>query len=138
MADVLDRIEKLVAVAASPNEEEARTAAVFACRMMLKHKVKFSLPEPEQEDNPAESGYDAESEYDDREQPEPRRQKRKRAKQSEFQTKIAPGDGHCKWCGKLIRRGAWCIHKPRWYYHTGCAEKAVNFFGVALDEIRGH
>ncbi len=39
MSDVVDKVRKLVALASSPNEEEARTAAVKACRLILEHKL---------------------------------------------------------------------------------------------------
>lgn len=41
MADdkVLDRIQKLIALSASPEEEEARTSALMACRLILEHRL---------------------------------------------------------------------------------------------------
>jgi uncharacterized protein DUF2786 len=44
MADVLDKIRKLMALAASPNENEARTAALLAVKLMGEHKVELRLP----------------------------------------------------------------------------------------------
>lgn len=44
----LDRIVKLVRLAANnPSEEEARTAAVTACRMMVKHEVALRIGSPQ-------------------------------------------------------------------------------------------
>jgi hypothetical protein len=42
---VLERIEQLMALATSPNEHEARTAALLAVQLMKKHKVVLSIPE---------------------------------------------------------------------------------------------
>ena len=46
MSRVLDRVSKLLALATSPNEEEARTAAIMACRMIAKHKLVISEERP--------------------------------------------------------------------------------------------
>lgn len=44
---VLDRVVKLIRLASNnPHEEEARTAALVACRMMTKFKVKVVMGEP--------------------------------------------------------------------------------------------
>jgi hypothetical protein len=42
-ADILKRIERLIALAASDNENEARNAAVTACRLIRDHKVHLVL-----------------------------------------------------------------------------------------------
>ena len=47
--DVLEKIRSLVARAMSPYEEEARTAAVQACRLILEHKITLALPHEENE-----------------------------------------------------------------------------------------
>lgn len=46
MTDVLDRLRRLVALAASKGtpQEEARTAAVQACRMIVEHELEVTLP----------------------------------------------------------------------------------------------
>src|SRR5271165_5323265 len=36
---VLDRIQKLIALSGSPEEEEARTSALLACRLILEHRL---------------------------------------------------------------------------------------------------
>jgi hypothetical protein len=41
---VLERIEQLLALATSPNEHEARNAAVLAAALIRKHKVVLSMP----------------------------------------------------------------------------------------------
>lgn len=45
-SDVLDRVGKLISLAQSDNEEEARTAAMQATRMMREHKLVL-VPESE-------------------------------------------------------------------------------------------
>ena len=45
MSDPISRIQQLVALAASTQEEEARSAAVQACRLIREHKIVFLLPE---------------------------------------------------------------------------------------------
>jgi hypothetical protein len=41
---VLDRLEDLLALAASPNENEARNAAWLAVKLIRKHRLVISLP----------------------------------------------------------------------------------------------
>jgi hypothetical protein len=45
VSDPISRIQQLVALAASSSEEEARSAAVQACRLIREHKIVFLLPE---------------------------------------------------------------------------------------------
>ena len=40
----LDRIRKLIALAGSANENEARNAAVQACKLLTEHKVALVMP----------------------------------------------------------------------------------------------
>jgi hypothetical protein len=42
---ILERIEQLMRLATSPNENEARTAALLAVQLMRKHGVELSLPQ---------------------------------------------------------------------------------------------
>lgn len=44
--NTLDRIKKLVALAGSTNENEARNAAVQACKLITEHKVELVMPGP--------------------------------------------------------------------------------------------
>jgi hypothetical protein len=44
LAKVLERIEQLMALATSPNDNEARNAALLAVQLIRKHKVKLELP----------------------------------------------------------------------------------------------
>jgi hypothetical protein len=41
---VIERIEQLLALATSPNEHEARTAAMLAAALIRKHKIVLSMP----------------------------------------------------------------------------------------------
>jgi hypothetical protein len=41
MSTVLDRVKKLLALAASPNEHEARTAAVLAAKLIREHGLEL-------------------------------------------------------------------------------------------------
>jgi hypothetical protein len=44
MATVLDRIQHLLALASSPNEHEARNAALLAAQLIKKHGVQLTMP----------------------------------------------------------------------------------------------
>ncbi len=44
MSAIIERINKLVALAQSSNENEARNAAVQACKLMVQHKVVLAIP----------------------------------------------------------------------------------------------
>ncbi len=44
MADILDRVKKLLALAASPFPEEARTASFKAAQLIKEHKIELRLP----------------------------------------------------------------------------------------------
>ncbi len=44
MANVLDKINKLIALAGSPDEPEARSAAWAAVKLIREHKIQMSLP----------------------------------------------------------------------------------------------
>jgi hypothetical protein len=45
MATVIERVHRLLALAESPNEHEARNAAVQAARLIRQHKITLLLPE---------------------------------------------------------------------------------------------
>lgn len=38
---IVDRVEKLIALSASPNENEARNSAAIACKLIREHKLKL-------------------------------------------------------------------------------------------------
>lgn len=44
MSDVLEKVRRLVALAGSPNENEARNAAAKACALIREHKLVLSSP----------------------------------------------------------------------------------------------
>jgi hypothetical protein len=46
MTAILERLARLIALTGSPNENEARNAAVLAVRLIRQHRVQLSLPEP--------------------------------------------------------------------------------------------
>lgn len=46
-SSVLDRIHRLMALSTSPCEEEARTAALIAVRLIREHRIRLSLRRPE-------------------------------------------------------------------------------------------
>jgi len=54
MASVLDKIHKLIALSASANENEARSAALQAARLIREHCVQLRMPGDEVE--PVDSG----------------------------------------------------------------------------------
>jgi hypothetical protein len=47
IAKVLERVQKLIALAGSDNENEARNAAVLACRLIRENKISLALSEGE-------------------------------------------------------------------------------------------
>jgi hypothetical protein len=44
VSTVLERVRRLIALSASPNENEARTAAVLAVQLIRQHRLVLSLP----------------------------------------------------------------------------------------------
>jgi len=42
MSDILERVRRLVELSASPNENEARVAAVLACRLIREYQIVLS------------------------------------------------------------------------------------------------
>jgi Protein of unknown function (DUF2786) len=44
VSSVLDRVRKLIALASSPNEHEARNAAMLAVRLIREHRLVLSAP----------------------------------------------------------------------------------------------
>jgi hypothetical protein len=47
MSSIVDRVRKLVALAASPNEHESRSAAAMACRLIREHGLAVVDPSPQ-------------------------------------------------------------------------------------------
>lgn len=102
MADVLDRIQKLLALATSPNENEARVAALQAATLIRKHGVVLHLPNQEPAPNP-EPPTSA---------PEPFAARAVRSKKlkdrygHEWQFhELWGGGGHCLFCALPCHRG---------------------------------
>jgi Protein of unknown function (DUF2786) len=52
MSRILDRVRQLIALASSPEPEEARTAAVLACQLIREHGLKLSDPGSSEADPP--------------------------------------------------------------------------------------
>jgi hypothetical protein len=46
MSSIVDRVRKLVALSGSPNENEGRTAASLACRLIREHALEVRDPAP--------------------------------------------------------------------------------------------
>lgn len=46
MADVVERVRALIARTSSPHEEEARTSAMIACRLIREHGLAVVPPGP--------------------------------------------------------------------------------------------
>lgn len=44
MADIAERVRKLIQLAGSPSEEEARSAAYLACKLIREHKLELKEP----------------------------------------------------------------------------------------------
>ena len=44
MKNVVERVEQLIALATSPNENEARNAAMLAVQLIRKHRLTLSVP----------------------------------------------------------------------------------------------
>lgn len=42
MTPIVDRVRKLIALSASPNENEARSAAFMACRLIREHGLRVT------------------------------------------------------------------------------------------------
>lgn len=91
-AGVLERIQKLIALASSPNEHEARTAAVLAAKLIRQHRVVLALP-------PATPGAGAKKKTPG--------SKRGVKQVADVPDRIAsPLGGDCTYCGARYRAGA--------------------------------
>lgn len=86
MSPIVDRVRKLIALAGSPNEHEASTAAVMACRLIREHGLHVdgrSAPQSRAEPHA----------------PEPRR----RATRGPYtRTPAAHGAPYCRECAERI------------------------------------
>lgn len=111
MANVLDRIRKLIALAASPNEHEARNASYLAAKLIREHDVQLSLA------NPALTALE---ELFSRPSRPPARPPKARRRARDFPAdgtktdrykrtwsfyRFSPIDGNCTYCGGWLHRG---------------------------------
>jgi len=99
MASVLDRLHRLIALTESPNENEARNAAVLAVALIRRHGVTLVLPESPPAEPPPR-----------RASPSPRRRtpgsgKGRRIVDVPAEIK-SPLGGDCVECGGRYRAGA--------------------------------
>lgn len=83
MADIVERVRALIARTSSPHEEEARTAAVIACRLIREHQLDVVPPGP-----PASVGHEDFYQRHERERraraEDPRRAAEERERQAAF------------------------------------------------------
>jgi hypothetical protein len=92
MSTLLERVQRLLALAASPNENEARNAAILAARLIREHRIVLSLPA-----RPTPAGTPR------RRTPGSRRAARKVADAPE--RIVSPLGGDCRQCGARYGRG---------------------------------
>jgi hypothetical protein len=107
-AGVLERVRRLIALASSSNENEARTAAILAARLIRRHRLVISLPPA----TPGQKGKKASS----------RRGVRQVADVPE--RIVSPLGGECTVCGARYRGG----QHVYWFasgggMHEACFEK---------------
>jgi hypothetical protein len=90
VSSVLERIKRLIALSSSPNENEARNAALIAVQLIQEHRLVLSMP-------PGTSGLKT-----------PRRRPSsgaKRAVADPAERIRSPLGGECKACGGRYRTG---------------------------------
>jgi hypothetical protein len=105
-ADVLKRIEQLIALAASPEVEEARSAAFAAAKLIREHAVKLSV--------------------DSAAQPSPKRgaeRPKSTAKMTEPRVITAKYPGRCRRCGTSHGAG----DQVRWMAGIGACHVACEW-----------
>lgn len=127
MTDLLAKIRALVARSASDHEEEARTSAVQACRLITEHKIKLSLPGPTVEERSDEELREAALEYIRRKQgmsPYRPRPTVARARASAYARAYAP-----PYASGEEERGRHSVHTPYDSYESrGPAPRTVSPF----------
>jgi len=103
MSIVLDRVKKLLALAASPNEHEARTAALLAAKLIREHGLELVDRRPARKTPPATR------------RATPTTEKRARKSSGGGRTRAvadvpsritSPLGGDCCHCGRRYRAGA--------------------------------
>ncbi len=97
MATVIDRLQKLLALTASPNMHEARNAALAAAKLIREHDLEIKEREAPRRKTPRPTP---------RSTPRPRRPSSKKNARVEIPPIIeSPLGGDCAVCGKRYRAG---------------------------------
>jgi len=108
MASIVERVNKLIALASSPNANEARNAALLAARLIREHGLEVRERKGK---TPV---------------PTPRRPSSKKNKRVDLHTIESPLGGDCVVCGKRYRAGAtiaWSDAEGG--IHPGCVDAWV-------------
>jgi len=88
MASIVERVTKLIALASSPNANEARNAAVLAARLIREHDLEIRERDGKRKRTP-----------------QPRRPSSKKNRRVDLHTIASPLGGECVVCGKRYRAG---------------------------------
>jgi hypothetical protein len=91
----LAKVEKLVAMSASPHLEEARTSAFLACRLIREHGLQVTAHRPPAQPMPASPYRPASGQTP--------------SETSGFQRIRVRHPGHCRCCGNPIAPGEWAL-----------------------------
>lgn len=114
MEDPVATFKRLLALTTSPNEDEARNAALSACKIILKFNLTLVMPAPNLGTTfPAPQR----SKVRVRQQPPPPPP----PVDDDWRKIKAKFDGYCKWCRKPIKKNApiyWS--KENGAYHPVC------------------
>jgi hypothetical protein len=100
VATVLERLERLLALTESPNENEARNAAMLAVRLIRQHRIAFTVPPTRPTPTPKRVSPSAGTR---RRTPGSGRAKRVADVPSPI---VSPLGGDCAQCGGRYRAGA--------------------------------
>ncbi|MBX3186609.1 MAG: DUF2786 domain-containing protein [Labilithrix sp.] len=106
MKNVVERVEQLIALATSPNENEARNAAMLAVQLIRKHRLVLSIPAAN-----AGSSARARTKSDSAREAQQPSSGRKRSRSSKGNKRVvdppekivAPLGGECVHCGSRYR-----------------------------------
>jgi hypothetical protein len=96
MASVVDRVNKLLALAGSSNIHEARNAALAAAKLIREHGLLVREADTERRKTPRPTP---------RSTPRPRRPSSKKTRAESLATIESPLGGDCIVCGKRYRAG---------------------------------
>lgn len=116
MSDLLDKVRKLIALSASPVEEEARSAAYLACRLIREQHLEVRSPFAD-----ATGWKHAENVTWGARKPPPERTYKFRVKPSRMY--FGAGiQAKCKMCGVDVL-GGWLLWMPnRGFTHERCED----------------